>query len=963
MKRKFHLLGFCFFCAAALIPVAAVSAETVGRTTVPVPAAAGADEANASKKAPSKVFADIAEVSPSIAVPTPLYADVKNLQDSEFDADSKLRTWVPNPDKFEFSPVKTDADGFFIAAVPAAVPVTDASGADGAVSAAIAHHSAAASATLTTTDPARQQSDSAGVAAQTTSTIVPAAAGAQNSVAVATIPAKPVAVQDTLTFFRTYATPQRFAKAKIRLTSPQKCELWIDGKKAGEKLSVEDTLGKSGGITAEYEFEGGRCEILAKVLTQKGSALPAAVKIEIESADSEKEGSGVPAIIFTDGKEKAPLTIAEVNGEAERVGGVSVSPDGKFVLLTIVKMHHDGVASRRTEVRSVADGKVAFIGDSGRNYGWMPTGSSLYFRRFDPNNRCSYIEYNLETQEESVLAENLPNENYQYYCLPDGSGFIVTKTVKWARESTEWTRILNIADRTDGWRDRTFLMRYDFKTGIFEQLTAGAKTTALSGVSPDSKRLLFSTEEVDYTQPEYFRSNCYSLNLETLECEPIFEGEKCAVALAAWSPDSKKAVFLGGPDSFGRIGSALPAGQTANSFDTQAFIYDFETKTFEAVTKDFSPTVVTATWAGDGNIYFRTFDRDLQDIYRYSPTEKTFAKLAIPAENVVAFSVQEDKEGFVPLAYAIGGGAAAFSRLYAVDLVNNTAVPVWNVGTPLEEKFVMPEVKDWEFTASDGTVIDGFYYLPTNFDPAKKYPLIVYYYGGTVPTTRAIGGHYPFPLYATLGYVVYVVEPSGTVGYGQAFSARHLNAWGKRTAEDIIEGTKQFCAEHPFVNPKKIGCIGASYGGFMTMYLQTRTDIFAAAVAHAGISDITGYWGEGNWGAAYNAVAAAGSFPWKNREIFVEQSPLFSADKINTPILLCHGTVDKNVPIGESIQMFAALKILGKPVEFLTFTGEDHVIMDYGRRQRWLKSHLAWFARWLKDEPEWWNTLYPDRNW
>ena len=167
---------------------------------------------------------------------------------------------------------------------------------------------------------------------------------------------------------------------------------------------------------------------------------------------------------------------------------------------------------------------------------------------------------------------------------------------------------------------------------------------------------------------------------------------------------------------------------------------------------------------------------------------------------------------------------------------------------------------------------------------------------------------------------------------------------------------KKFCAEHPFVDAKKIGCIGASYGGFMTMYLQTRTDIFAAAVAHAGISDITSYWGEGMWGCAYNAIAAAGSFPWKNREIF-------AADKVKTPILLCHGLSDTNVPVGESIQMFAALKILGKPVELLTFTGEDHGIANYARRKQWMKSHLAWFARWLKGEPDWWNTLYPDRNW
>ena len=147
----------------------------------------------------------------------------------------------------------------------------------------------------------------------------------------------------------------------------------------------------------------------------------------------------------------------------------------------------------------------------------------------------------------------------------------------------------------------------------------------------------------------------------------------------------------------------------------------------------------------------------------------------------------------------------------------------------------------------------------------------------------------------------------------------------------------------------------------MTQYLQTRTDLFAAAVSHAGISNVTSYWGEGYWGVGYNAVAAAQSYPWSDPELFTEQGSLFNADKINTPLLLLHGTADTNVPVGESIQLYNALKILGKPVEFIQVDGEDHFVADYTKRTLWHNSIMAWFAKWLQDSPEWWNDIYPEK--
>lgn len=96
---------------------------------------------------------------------------------------------------------------------------------------------------------------------------------------------------------------------------------------------------------------------------------------------------------------------------------------------------------------------------------------------------------------------------------------------------------------------------------------------------------------------------------------------------------------------------------------------------------------------------------------------------------------------------------------------------------PVLDKIELGQMEEWNFTASDGTEIKGMICLPPSFDPNKKYPLIVYYYGGTTPTTRGITSPYCAQLFASRDYVVYVIQPSGAIGYGQEFSARHVNAW------------------------------------------------------------------------------------------------------------------------------------------------------------------------------------------
>ena len=106
----------------------------------------------------------------------------------------------------------------------------------------------------------------------------------------------------------------------------------------------------------------------------------------------------------------------------------------------------------------------------------------------------------------------------------------------------------------------------------------------------------------------------------------------------------------------------------------------------------------------------------------------------------------------------------------------------------------------------------------------------------------------------------------------------------------------------------------------------------------------------------------ANSYPWTRKDLYVDRSPLYNADKIHTPLLFLHGSADTNVPIGESIQMFTALKLLGADTAFVVVDGENHGIREFGKRRQWLRTIFAWFSKYLHDDPTWWDELYPEKN-
>lgn len=631
--------------------------------------------------------------------------------------------------------------------------------------------------------------------------------------------------------------------------------------------------------------------------------------------------------------------------------GAQLSPDGRHAIISSWRYCPGGKIDNSYRLISVAGGRSSSLPTSGAT--WMPR-TNRYIYDATTHDGRTLFSVDPVSGDQVVLASGLP-DGY-YVMTPDEQSLIFVINTPGPKEDPDIYQILEPEDRQPGWRNRNSLAIYDLATSTFRPLTFGHAAISLLDVSPDASKVLAQVSRSRLEKRPTTLFSIIAIDVNTLEVDTIVDADGFITG-AQYSPDGRRVLVSGSPEALGGVGRNLPDGRIPSMIDNQLFVIDLDSRNVTPITRDFNPSVDKYEWSkADGNIYFTAEDRDRYSLFRANGSAPySITKIPVPEDAVNGFALASAAPA---VAMYYGQSIDNPQRLYSLNLRNLRSSLVeepWNLDA---HGIDLGESGEWTFLSSRGDSINGRYYLPPNFDPSKRYPMIVNYYGGCSPTSRSFSSRYPHQLYAAMGYVVYVLNPSGATGFGQEFSSRHVNTAGKGVADDIIEGVRRFCEEHPYVDSSRIGCIGASYGGFMTQYLQTVTDIFAAAISHAGISDHTSYWGEGYWGYSYSETSMAESYPWTAPDLYVKQSPLFRADKVNTPILFLHGDSDVNVPFGESIQMFTALKLLGKPTALVAVTDQDHHILQYDKVKKWQNTIFAWFAKYLQDDPSWWDAIY-----
>jgi dipeptidyl aminopeptidase/acylaminoacyl peptidase len=642
--------------------------------------------------------------------------------------------------------------------------------------------------------------------------------------------------------------------------------------------------------------------------------------------------------------------------DSETVGSLNISPDGELLVWsrqTYSELTGDKAQSV-VEIINIQSQKIVYRWQamSPGHLAWRADSKALVFTYDNQLYLLSRNNWQL-----SPLASDLEGISSIDW-LSDSELLIAWK--KSEEKPHEFTkRYRGLEDRWDDWRDDEQLQLFDIKSSLFKQITQNKLSSYLSDIDVNNRKALMTRNPIDYKAPAHGLTQLLELDLNT--GEETLLGEYRTFSSAKFHKNG--VIISAGPDFKDGQGNNVSNAGVANNYDGQLYLMDKQGQ-ITPLSKNFKPAIGQVKVLNNGELIVSTTDQDRRQLYRYDISQKKFIKLDTEVEIIGGFTVsKQSKPTIVYKGSSATRPQSVHSRkLYSETLRSTNGKLLFDSAKEEYAKVDFVDLKDWDYTTESGQAIDGRVYYPSHFDDAKKYPAIVYYYAGTSPVSRSFTGRWPFSLWASQGYVVYVLQPSGATGYGQDFSARHVNAWGMNTADEIIESTQAFVKAHSFVDKDRLGNMGASYGGFMTMYLSTKTDVFSASISHAGISNLTSYWGHGWWGYGYSGVATKGSFPWNKTDFYTQQSPVFAADKVTTPLLLIHGDADTNVPVGESHQMYTALKLLDKDVELIEFQGDDHHINSREHRLRWWKTILAYFDLKLKNEPLWWEHMYVQKS-
>jgi len=448
--------------------------------------------------------------------------------------------------------------------------------------------------------------------------------------------------------------------------------------------------------------------------------------------------------------------------------------------------------------------------------------------------------------------------------------------------------------------------------------------------SPDSRHFAV-TAALGNGDDNWYIADLYTLDAASGLMKSIYK-PPLQIANPAWSPDGQSIAFIGGlmsdePSVGGDIFTIPATGGDATN-----------------ITPEMKASASWLAWTPQGSILFGEYLEGDSAIATVKPSDSQIAQIFREPGQITAgawginLSLSRDAKSSAVIRSSYSAPpevwAGPIGSWAQITQLNKDIKPSWGEAKSIHWK-------------NGGFNVQGWLRYPRDFDPSKKYPLVVHVHGGpgaAVLSEWPNSRDYTVPL-SGAGYFVLEPNPRGSFGQGESFTRANVKDFGYGDFKDIMAGVDEAIRVAP-IDPNRLGICGWSYGGYMTMWAVTQTNRFKAAMAGAGLSNWQSYYGENlidQW-----MIPFFGKSVYDDPEVYAKSSPINFIKHAKTPTLILVGDSDGEVPAPQSYEFWHALKTLGVETELVVYQHEGHMFKDPKHSRDVVERTLAWFDSHLK---------------
>jgi dipeptidyl aminopeptidase/acylaminoacyl peptidase len=624
------------------------------------------------------------------------------------------------------------------------------------------------------------------------------------------------------------------------------------------------------------------------------------------------------------------------------VGGTQISPDGRWVVYGVTETDFDQDAYvTNLWLAAATGGEPVQLTQGKKSAGsprWSPDGKWLAF-----------------------TSARVGDKNQIFAIRPDGGEAIQLTKSETAISGFEWspdaTQIAFVAPEPDSKEQKArkeqlgdyvtvrreyayeHISTFSLADALKEPVTGTARTHghdySVSGIdwSPDGNRIAFAAQ----LTPDLIQghtNDIYVLTLKDGQIKKIVD-QQGPDTTPHWSPDGNRIAFesaMRRPDYFhanGHIAVVKADGGAVQSL----------TDTF-----DEDPSLLA--WKPNG-IWFQASQKTASHLFRIDPASGQIVRASQP-DDLMASGASFSKDGgrvaftsgsptSMPEVFVSGAG---FFEMRKLTNVTAQLAPF---------RLAKREVISWK--SSDGTTIEGVLLTPSDFDRKKPYPLLVVIHGGPTGVDRPAlldTRYYPTDIWVDRGALVLKVNYRGSAGYGEKFRQLNVRNLGVGDAWDVVSGVQSLVSKG-WVDPKRVGCMGWSQGGYISAFLTTSTTTCTAVSVGAGISNWATYYY--NTDITPFTIQYLGKNPADDPAIYQKTSPMSYIQQARTPTLIQHGENDRRVPIPNGYELRQGLEDRGVPVEMIVYKGFGHGITKPKSMRAVMRHNLEWFNHYLWGDP------------